>query len=317
MFSPQLLTRRVDAAACAVLAWRPANSLHPLTELRSVTVTPNPRVAFQGVHGAYSEQALRQHFGDSAEVVPCTDLNALFNAFHAERVDYAMLPVENALAGAVSMAYELLMDSDLRIQAEVYLHVHHMLMAAPGTPLSALISVRSHPQALAQCDKFIRRHKLEPTPWWDTAGSARDLAADAAPHTAAIASRLAAELYGLEILGHEIEDVPFNFTRFFVLGQGDPQPAEYNKTSIVFATRNRPAALYDCLGEFAQRGLNLTKIESRPRRNRPWEPVFFLDFEGHWQEQASQEVLARLLQHASFVKMLGSYPAVRSQSVGI
>jgi prephenate dehydratase len=112
--------------------------------------------------------------------------------------------------------------------------------------------------------------------------------------------------------------VPFNYTRFFILGDDDPQPGEFNKTSIVFATRNRPAALYECLGEFATRGLNLTKIESRPRRNRPWEPIFFLDFEGHWHDPACQEAMARLLQRASFVKMLGSYPAVKTtQSVGI
>lgn len=280
-------------------------------------MTQKKRVAFQGVHGAYSEQALHQHFGDSVEVVPCPDLNALFDAIQNGKVDYAMLPVENALAGAVNMAYELLMDSDLRIQAEEFLHVHHMLVAPKGTQLSDLKYVRSHPQALAQCDNFLRRHHLEPIPWYDTAGSARDLATTPEPNSAAISSRLAAELYGLDVLSSEIEDVPFNFTRFFVLGHSDPEPGEYNKTSIVFATRNRPAALYDCLGEFAKRGLNLTKIESRPRRNRPWEPVFFLDFEGHWQESACQEALARLLQHASFVKMLGSYPAVRSQSVGI
>jgi prephenate dehydratase len=282
-----------------------------------VIVTEIKRVAFQGVHGAYSEQALRQHFGDSAEPVPCPDLNALFDAIQSSRVDFAMLPVENALAGAVSMAYELLMDSDLRIQAEEFLHVHHTLSAPKGTTLADLKFVRSHPQALAQCDKYIRRLHLEPVPWYDTAGSAYDLAKEPALHTAAISSRLAADLYGLDVLGTEIEDVPFNFTRFFVLGHGDPEAGEYNKTSIVFATRNRPAALYDCLGEFATRGLNLTKIESRPRRNRPWEPVFFVDFEAHWQEPACQEALARLLQHASFVKMLGSYPAVRSQSVGI
>jgi prephenate dehydratase len=280
-------------------------------------VTQTTRVAFQGVQGAYSEQALRQHFGDTVEVVPCMDLNALFETMQSSRVDYAMLPVENALAGAVQMAYELLMDSDLRIQAEVFVHVHHTLMAPKGTVIGDLKMVRSHPQALAQCDKFLRRLHVQPVPWYDTAGSARDLAASPEPKTGAIASRLAADLYGLDVLGEEIEDVPFNFTRFFVLGHGDPEAGEYNKTSIVFATRNRPAALYDCLGEFAARGLNLTKIESRPRRNRPWEPVFFLDFEGHWQETACQEALARLLQHASFVKMLGSYPAVRSQSIGI
>lgn len=274
-------------------------------------------VAFQGIHGAYSEQALRQHFGDSVDVFLCPDLNNLFEVIQSGKVRYAMLPVENALAGAVSMAYELLMDSDLRIQAEVVLHVHHSLMAPAGTRIEDLKYVRSHPQALAQCAKFLQRYHITPVPWYDTAGSAYDLSQNPEPHTGAIASELAASLYGLDILSKEIEDVQFNYTRFFVLGNEDPARGDFNKTSLVFATRNRPAALYECLGEFAERGLNLTKIESRPRRNRPWEPVFFLDFEGHWQDQTCQEALARLLQRASFVKMLGSYPAVKTQSVGI
>lgn len=274
-------------------------------------------VAFQGIHGAYSEQALRQHFGNDASVFPCTDLSKLFEVIQNGSVKYAMLPVENALAGAVSMAYELLMDSDLRIQAEVIVHVHHSLMAPTGTKMTDLKYVRSHPQALAQCEKFIKRHGLTPIPWYDTAGSAKDLSAQHEPQTAAIASELAANLYGLEILERQIEDVAFNFTRFFVLGHDDPARGEFNKTSLVFATRHRPAALYECLGEFAERGLNLTKIESRPRRNRPWEPVFFLDFEGHWQDAPCQEALARLLQRASYVKMLGSYPAVKNETIGM
>lgn len=274
-------------------------------------------VAFQGVHGAYSEQAIRQHFGNEVQTCPCPKLGDLFETLQSGQVPYGMLPVENALAGAVSQAYELLMDSDLRIQAEVILHVHHALLAPKGTKIEDIRQVRSHPQALAQCDQFLRRYKFEPVPWYDTAGSARDLANDGAPNTGALASELAAELYGLDILARSVEDVPFNYTRFFVIGQDDPQRGEYNKTSLVFATRNRPAALYDCLGEFALRGLNVTKIESRPRRNRPWEPIFFLDFEGHWQDANCQEALARLLQRASFVKMLGSYPAVKTQLVGI
>jgi prephenate dehydratase len=278
-----------------------------------------PLIAFQGVHGAYSEQAIRQHFGDGADVYPCPVLSDLFDAINSQKVTYAMLPVENALAGAVSQAYEMLMDSDLRIQGEVILHVHHALLAPRGTSIDDIRCVRSHPQALAQCDRFLKRHGFEAVPWYDTAGSARDLASHPEPNTAAIASQLAGELYELDILAAEIEDVVFNYTRFFLLGHDDPPRGEYNKTSIVFATRHRPSALYDCLGEFAQRGLNLTKIESRPRRNRPWEPVFFLDFEGHWQDTACQEALARLLQRASFVKMLGSYPAVKTgqESVGL
>lgn len=279
-----------------------------------------PLVAFQGVQGAYSEQAIRQHFGDTADVYPCPVLSDLFDAITSQKVTYGMLPVENALAGAVSQAYEMLMDSDLRIQGEVIVHVHHALLAPRGTNFDDIKCVRSHPQALAQCDRFLKRNGFETVPWYDTAGSARDLANAPEPHTAAIASELAAELYNLDILEAQIEDVVFNYTRFFLLGHDDPPRGEYNKTSIVFATRHRPSALYDCLGEFAQRGLNLTKIESRPRRNRPWEPIFFLDFEGHWQDPVCQEALARLLQRASFVKMLGSYPAVqtsRESSVGL
>jgi prephenate dehydratase len=276
-----------------------------------------PLVAFQGVNGAYSEQAARQHFDGEIDVFPCPTLSDLFNAIQNHTVESGILPVENAFAGAVSQAYELLLDYDLRIQAEVILHVHHCLLAPRGTTLADIKAVRSHPQALAQCEHFIKRHNMQAVPVYDTAGAACRLAENPEPHTAAIASALAAELYDLDIVAANIEDVPFNFTRFFILGHTDPAMGEYNKTSLVFATRNRPAALVECLGEFASRGLNLTKIESRPRRNRPWEPVFYLDFEGHWSEPNCQAALARLLQLASFVKMLGSYPAVKTNFVGI
>lgn len=274
-------------------------------------------IAFQGIHGANSELVIRQHYGDTAQARPCPKLSDMFEALQSGEVLYAMLPVENAVAGAVSQAYELLMESDLRIQAEAILHVHHTLLAPRGTKIEDIKQVRSHPQALAQCEAFLKRNNFEPVPWYDTAGSAKDLAADKAPHTGALASEWAGELYDLDLLAREVEDLPFNYTRFFVIGHEDPPRADYNKTSIVFATRNRPSALYDCLGEFATRGINVTKIESRPRRNRPWEPIFLLDFEGHWQDPLCQEALARLLQRASFVKMLGSYPAVKTQLVGI
>lgn len=274
-------------------------------------------VAFQGIKGANSDLAVRQHFGDDMDTIPCSELNELFELLHNKEVRYALVPVENAFAGSVNGTYELLMDYDTRIQAEVILHVHHALMTLPGTTIDELEMVRSHPQALAQCERYLQRYDLRGISWYDTAGAAKDLAQDKAVKTAAIAPSIAASLYDLDILDEQIEDVPFNFTRFFLLGNEDPPRSDYNKTSLVFATRHRPSALYDCLSEFAERDINLTKIESRPRRNRPWEPVFYLDFEGHWQDPQCQEALTRLLQKASFVKMLGSYPAVKTTSVGI
>lgn len=275
-------------------------------------------VAFQGIHGANSENAIYQHFGDEHITThPCTDLEALFQAIHTQQVTYALVPVENAFAGTVNGTYELLMDYDLRIQAEVIHHVHHALMGIDGTTIANLETVRSHPQALAQCERFLKRHQLQPVTWYDTAGAAKDLAKDQLPTVGALATTRAAQIYGLTVLEEAVETVEFNFTRFFLLGHTDPVRADYNKTSLVFATRNQPAALYDCLGEFAQHGLNLTKIESRPRRNRPWEPIFHVDFEGHWQDANVQAALTSLLQKASFVKMLGSYPAIENTSVGI
>jgi prephenate dehydratase len=150
---------------------------------------------------------------------------------------------------------------------------------------------------------------LEPVPVGDTAGSARELAATPRDGVAVIASRLAAEMYGLKLLDTDIQDLAFNYTRFFLLANQDPPPAEHNKTSVVFTTGHVPGALHACLGEFAERGLNLTKLESRPRRDRPWHYVFYLDFEGHSQDPLCEEALIGLLRRASFVKVLGSYPA--------
>lgn len=267
------------------------------------------RVAFQGVAGAYSEEAIRQSFGPEVESVPCKTLGDIFFAVEERNADYGMLPVENAVAGSVPRSYELLMEHDLRIYTEVILRVRHMLLALPGIQLPDLKRVRSHPQALAQCQHYIERHGLEPDPAFDTAGSARDLAADPQPGIAVIASELAAELYGLEILDRNIEDFPFNYTRFFVLALEDPRRGQRNKTSLVFTTPHRPGALYECLGEFARRGLNLAKIESRPRLNRPWQYIFYLDFEGHCQDPECEAAIMGLLRRSSFVKLLGSYPA--------
>lgn len=267
------------------------------------------QVAFQGISGAYSEEAVRQFFGTGVQPHPCSTFKDIFVAVEQGNADYAMLPIENAVAGSVVQSYELLMEHDLRVRAEAVLRVRHMLMAPPDTGRSSLKRVLSHPQALAQCERYLARHGLEPIPAFDTAGAAHDLAANPQPETAVIASALAAELYGLEILDRGVEDEPFNYTRFFVLGLDDPPRSQRNKTSLIFTTRHQPGALYDSLGEFAKRHINLTKIESRPRRNRPWQYLFYLDFEGHWQDPECEAALMGLLRRSSFVKLLGSYPA--------
>jgi len=169
--------------------------------------------------------------------------------------------------------------------------------------------VRSHPRALAQCQRYLNRHGLRGEPTFDTAGGARDLAANPEKGVAAIASELAAELYGLEILDRDIEDFAFNYTRFFVLARESPPRAQRNKTSIIFTTPHQPGALYECLGEFAKRNVNLAKIESRPRLNRPWQYFFHLDFEGHCQDPECEAAIMALLRRSLFVKLLGSYPA--------
>jgi prephenate dehydratase len=266
-------------------------------------------IAFQGVAGAYSEEAIRQYYGPDVATVPCRLLEDLFPTVEDGDADYALLPVENAVAGAVTGAYELLLERDLRINAEVIYHVQHMLMAVPGTRIEDIKRVRSHPQALTQCQRYLTRHGMTPEPRFDTAGSAHDLAEEPEPDVAVIASALAAELYDLEILDKAIEDFPFNYTRFFIMGMDDPPRAQRSKTSVVFSTRHSPGALYKSLGEFASRGINLTKLESRPRLNQPWRYMFYLDFEGHSQDIECEAAMLGLLRHSAFVKFLGSYQA--------
>ncbi len=266
-------------------------------------------IAFQGEHGAYSEEAIRQKMGREVETLPCRSFDDLFEAVESGRADMAALPVENSVAGSINRSYDLLLEHDLKVWGEIMLHVRHALLAPPGTTIEQITHVRSHPQALAQCERYLNQHGLKAVPWYDTAGSAKDLAADPEPGVGVIASALAAEIYGLEILERDVQDLSWNYTRFFLISHQEPDRQDPSKTSLVFATPHTPGALHACLGEFANRGINLTKIESRPRRNRPWHYVFYLDFEGHWQDEHCKEALVGLLSKAAFVKLLGSYPA--------
>lgn len=265
-------------------------------------------VAFQGEHGAYSEEAIRQQFGAEVDTLPSRTFEDIFSSLDDDRSTMGVMPVENSLAGSINKAYDLLLDHDFRVQGEILLRVRHNLLTLPGNG-DKIEQVRSHPQALAQCESFLNRNGYTAIPWYDTAGSARELAKHPESQVGVIASALAAKIYNLEIVQQGIEDLLFNFTRFFVIGKGDARQSENAKTSLVFATPHSPGALYACLGEFAERNINLVKLESRPRRNRPWQYVFYLDFEGHWQEPDCSAAVLGLLNRAAFVKMLGSYPA--------
>jgi prephenate dehydratase len=273
-----------------------------------------PVVAFQGEPGAYSQQACRQFFGEDVQTLPCRAFPDLFGAVYDHRASHIMLPVENSLAGTVLPAYDLLIDHDLRVQGEERVKVDHCLLAPPGTPLADIRRVISHPQALAQCAGTLNRLGIEPVTWYDTAGAARDLAQQRDPHTAALASALAGQIYGLEVLARDVQDFPHNVTRFFVLGSSDAPRHDPSKSSIIFTTRHEPGALHHVLGELANRGINLTKIESRPRRNLPWHYHFYVDFEGHEDDPAVREAVLGILKRTSFLKVLGSYPAWRKSA---
>lgn len=267
------------------------------------------RVMFQGTRGAYSEEAIRHFFGPEAEAVACDTLGEVFDGVESGDAEFGMVPVENTVAGSVVQSYELLIDRDVRIYAETALHIRHMLLGVPASDLSDIKRVRSHRQALAQCQRYIERNGFTPEPAFDTAGSAQELSANPVKEVAVIASELCAELYGLQVLERGIEDFRQNYTRFFVISLMTPARAEHSKTSVAFITSHQPGTLYNCLGEFATRGINLTKIESRPRPGQPWQYIFYLDFEGHSQDPECEAAIMGLLRRASFVKLLGSYPA--------
>ncbi|MEX1020113.1 MAG: prephenate dehydratase [Litorilinea sp.] len=269
-------------------------------------------VAFQGEPGAYSEEAIRLHFGKSAQPLPCRAFEHIFDAAESGTADFAVAPVENSSAGSINKSYDLLLEHDLKVHGEILLRVRHCLLTTPGNA-DKIKEVRSHYQALAQCEEYLNRHNYVAVPWYDTAGSAKDLAATPSTGVAVIASALAADHYGLEIVEEGIEDMHNNYTRFFVVGKGDAARTPVAKTSVIFAVPNTPGSLYEALSEFAKRNINLTKLESRPRRNRPWQYVFYLDFDGHWQDPAAGEAMLALLSRAAFVKLLGSYPPAPSE----
>jgi prephenate dehydratase len=266
------------------------------------------KVAFQGERGAFSEDAAAKLFGKSIDFVPCMQLKQVFELVSQNKVEFGVVPLENSQAGSINETYDLLLVYPLNILSEVILRVNHCLMALPGQKLTDITTIYSHPQALAQCDEFLSKLTVEIMPSYDTAGSAKMIKEKRLSNCAAIASKRAADIYGLEILAPEIETSVNNYTKFVAISKQKAKPAEKNKTSLVFATEHKPGSLYRILGIFATRNINLTKLESRPSRTKPWEYVFYADFEGHLDGELYQEAMRELQRETTFIKILGSYP---------
>lgn len=267
------------------------------------------RVAIQGEAGSFSHEAAKRLF-PSAVVRTCSLSAEVFDQLGAGAVDAAVIPMENSLAGPVSEHYDLLLTHDFFIEREFRLRIEHCLISVPGTGMNSIRRVLSHPVALQQCRTFFQKHTgIVAAPFYDTAGSVKHIMADGLADTAAIAGAQAAGEYGAKILKKGLEDDKQNFTRFVVLRKKAKVLRNADKTSIVFALKNQPGALFRALSVFALRDIDLSKIESRPMRGRPWEYVFFVDFH-RGRDEAASNALRHLAEVAEFVKVLGVYPRV-------
>lgn len=266
------------------------------------------KVSFQGEIGAYSEDAVYSFFGSSVQVKPCRSLSDVFESVKKGKTKHGVVPIENSIEGSVNQTYDLFLAHNLKVCGEVIVKIVHCLITNPRTRLDSIKVIYSHWQALAQCRGFLESLGCELIPTYDTAGSVKMIKEKELMDAGAIASRRAAEVYGMKVLMEGIADNPDNYTRFFVLSKKDSPPTGGDKTSIIFSTKHIPGALYLAVKEFADRDINLTKIESRPTKEKPWEYNFYLDFEGHREEKRCREALTALEEKSHFVKVLGSYP---------
>lgn len=265
------------------------------------------RVAYLGPEGTYSEEAAVRFAGSSSEFVPCPTIDDAVQAVQSGQADIVVVPVENSTEGAVHRTLDILLETNLKINGEVLLPIHHQLLGKQAE-LSEVQEVLGHPQALAQCRQWLAKHMPHATlvPVSSNGEAAKRAAKD--PVKAAIAGTRAAHIYALPVLGANIEDSAGNTTRFLVLGSQELPATGYDKTSLVCSIPNRAGSLHKLLGIFAKHHINLTKLESRPAATAPWEYVFYIDADGHRLDKDMAEALQAVQEHAGMTKMLGSYP---------
>jgi prephenate dehydratase len=263
-------------------------------------------VAYQGEPGSYSEQACASLFPDG-DRRPMISIRRVFESVEVGQVDIGLVPMDNSQAGSINETYDLFLRHGLHLVGEVVHPVDHCLLGLSGVELEELVEVISHPQALAQCEEFLSSLGVFARADYDTAGAAKRLVDEGLRTTGAIASRKAADLYGLQVLAERIQTYPDNSTRFGAISSRSGPLGEPTKTSLVFGVGHVPGCLYRCIGVFAERHLNLTKLESRPRVGRPWEYVFYVDIESPADAPGMADALVALSEHSTFTRVLGCY----------
>ncbi|AFV03235.1 Chorismate mutase I [Dehalobacter sp. UNSWDHB] len=269
-------------------------------------------VGFQGIPGSYSEQALKEYFGEGKNAKNYVNFEDVFQALAAEEIDYGVLPLENSFTGGIADVYDLLCQFGFYIVGEKCIQIDHNLLAVKGAKLEDIREVCSHPQGFQQSSIFLRKH-----PEWNqvtcsnTAVSAKKVADAGSKALASIASRRAAELYGLDILAEKINNNPANFTRFIIIGRKPELRSAGNKISLVVAISHEPGSLYRVLSHFARNGLNMMKIESRPMTDKTWEYLFYIDFEGNLNNDMVKKAVDGIEKESAYFQMLGNYPSDR------
>ncbi len=263
-------------------------------------------IAYLGPKASFTHEAAGKRFGSSANYLPCLNISDVFSVVEKGEADYGVVPVENSIEGAVTYTLDMLIDTDLKICSEIMLEISHNLLS--NYSKEKIRVIYSHPIVFGQCRVWLETNmpgiELKEVPSTTFAAQM----AKKEPYTAAIASLLAARVYGLKVIAKGIEDYSHNVTRFFVIGEQVPQPTKKDKTSIVFSVKDEVGALHHMLLPFKRYGINLTKIESRPSKKKAWDYYFFVDLEGHIQEKRIRDALETVDKRSKFFKVLGSYP---------
>lgn len=266
------------------------------------------KIAYQGETGAYSEQAVLEYFKGDVQPLACEGFDQVFEFVESGKADGGMIPIENSLAGSIHQNYDNLLRYDLYINGEYYLRVSHCLVGFPGVSIDQVKFAHSHPQALGQCSETLRRFSIQPVPEYDTAGSVQIVKYMNDPSHAAIASKRAADISGMEIIKDGLEDDQKNYTRFLFISKQEIRTIEHAKTTIVFTLKNEPGALFKALSVFALRDIDLSKIESRPLQGTAWNYLFYVDLIGSVDDGAVRKAISHLEEYAETLRIFGSYP---------